>query len=128
MSSDIRLRRHTDGRWAVHDHRGGWWVSDDAPGGPPILMSAADVRDRDGWSELFVAKLPEPTKETVTVLGVRRVTFGPVTATINPDGGSWIGNGVFLWGNPQLARETAAGLLAATDVCERYRAAREETG
>lgn len=74
----------------------------------------------EGWSELFVAELPEPDDTERTSIGVERIKFGPITATLNPDHTSSISNEVCLW-DADTARTTAHALLAAVAVCERHR-------
>lgn len=66
MSAPIRVRRHTDGRVAIQVPavRSAWSV---VAGGGQDWVHECHVTG-DGWSELFVAELPAPTGEEVTVL------------------------------------------------------------
>lgn len=58
--SDLRVRRHTDGRVAI-EHRPRWWVvirlEDDSAG---LRDASEEYVSGEGWSELLVAELPEP--------------------------------------------------------------------
>ena len=119
--SDVRVRRHTDGRIAVctelADGPYRWLVW------PPYGRLTDEHVAGEGWCELLVAELPEPDDTITTELGMRRVSFGRITANI-ADGYQSIDNEMCIW-NVDGARRTALNLLAAVDACERYRAEQE---
>jgi len=126
--SDVRVRRHTDGRVAVKLAAGPWhmvygWLSEQYP-------SQDEINGSGEWSELLVAELPEPDGWTNEVgdKGQDVVTpywqpgYGsPITARIDGVETEEIG----LEPEVEQLRSDALKMLAAVAACERYRAEQE---
>lgn len=122
--SGVRVRRHADGRVAIKTNERDSWLTITALGSYSGWESDADVSG-NGWTELLVTELPEPDDSEITGVRVRRIKFGTVTATINPDGSTSIDNDVCFWGIKE-ARATALNLLAAVAACEQHREQKRE--
>jgi hypothetical protein len=118
--SSIRLRRHTDGSVALNLVSALWLVT------IPNQWSTCWVTDEDvfgaGWSELFVADLPEPDYTVQWIACWDLHAGGEMT----------VDTGTGELETPHLhtgeqARSDALKMLAAVAACEKYRAEREAT-
>lgn len=121
--SDVRVRRHTDGRVAVKLAAGPWhmvygWLSEQYP-------SQDEINGSGEWSELLVAELPEPDDVLpitdapcwdTTYIGPLVVENGAIS---DPSLGSDFGK------DGEALRSDALKMLAAVAACERYRAEQE---
>lgn len=122
MTPPIRLRRHTDGRWAVQtvDPPSHWVLYEPpGPGGYTRHVYIDEVSD-PGWSELLVAELPEPDYE---LDGVEVWDLHTGEMTINHRSGEL--ETPHLHAVDQL-RSDALKMLAAVVACEKYQAEREK--
>lgn len=109
--SDVRVRRHTDGRVALGAH--GVWVV--IPG--ENWFRKDDSRcSGEGWSELLVAELPEPDGWDGTT-----PVWRTSTSCVSAEGGTVRENGM----RRAVARSDALKMLAAVAACERGRAERD---
>lgn len=133
MTPPIRVRRHADGRIALlaePDDPNPWLVSGTRRSLARILWAVeADVTG-DGWSELFVAELPEPDGQTDAVNSDGEDVTTPYWKT------SW-GESVTAWiegvetpvwelcEDLEAIRSDALKMLAAVAACEKYRSERE---
>lgn len=115
MSESPRLRRHTDGRVAVSLVPDWWTVTSDGPGS--CVLADIDVSG-DGWTELFVAELPEPDADGAWPLPADGGVITVTAEGIALNGMPWPGDIGHLRGE-------AMSMLAAVAACERYRAERE---
>lgn len=132
--SDVRVRRHTDGRVAVctelADGPYRWLVW------PPYGRLTDEHVAGEGWSELLVTELPEPDGWADVVNDDGYDVMTPYW-NISPgcQATAWA-TGVEIGdpGDGELQedltriRTEAFGLLAAVDACERYRAERARAG
>lgn len=121
MNPPIRVCRHTDGRVAVcaglADEPYRWFVW------PPHGRLTDEHVTSDGWSELFVADLPEPDGW----LAGDNAAFPFWETTTNhlevEDGELDDLNGH----DADTLRSDALKMLAAVDACEKYQAERDVT-
>ena len=125
MIGPIRLRRHTDGHVATRFQEDGyyrwgcWWVGLDGCM-EHRLFTDAEVSG-DGWSELFVAELPEPDGH---IIG-DHWALSTISCYVSTDGHTVDIDGI-PFSLDQL-RSDALKMLAAVAACERFRAEREAT-
>lgn len=125
MTPPIRVRRHTDGRVAIQQPTVGYWhVQNKDPQRLTLLIAHDSDLVGDGWSELFVAELPDPdgadgkSASWVLVEGDVRLTAdaaGIGIHTARYDTHEWLAT----------LRSDALKMLAAVAACKRYRAERK---
>lgn len=127
--SDVRVRRHTDGRYAIPVDTGFKFAWIGVRRGQPGTMWLTDAEVLgEGWSELLVTQLPEPDS--------RHCDVGRISPQWNLSNGDEVAalpSGVQVANNTTEALSIAGGtgfdelrsdalkMLAAVDACERYR-------
>jgi hypothetical protein len=115
--SDVRVRRHIDGRFAVWIRPMHWIIANPARShltGWLNPIATDEEVSAEGWSELLVAELPEPDG----CEGGWLLSNG-VDLTAEPGGVSFDGDDpvpLDVW------RADALKMLAAVAACERHRA------
>jgi hypothetical protein len=117
--SEIRVRRHTDGRVALcfESDQYHWRIFKRSAVSDRMGFAGSELGPLgDGWSELLVAELPEDDSTwDLSAIG---------EFVAHREGHVDIGGILF---EPERIRSDALKMLAAVATCEKYRAERETT-